>query len=183
MLFALTAVQWAQVAGPVFAFFAACGALGAVLQARRSFATTRLPQLNGYWINRNDGKVMLKIDNTGGGYGRVPSFCVVTGDHRVRGSIATLSPGEQIRLIAELPHQEPGTTVTGVLVCLDSDGRWHVWSWDGRHRAQSWREHRAAWRDPDEALQLMYRDRHGRNLTDAGWWLADTPTRGRAAQE
>jgi len=168
-IMALKTVEWAQVAGPVFAAVAALASWAAVRQSRRALDIAQLPQLNGYWLAQDDGSVVLKIDNTGSGNARLPSFSVVSAGTRAAGTVQTLSPGAHVRLATELPAQARDTAVTGVLFCLDWAGRWHVWSWDGRHEQARRRTRSPKLPGPDEALRRMYPQVAGRTLEEVSW--------------
>lgn len=159
VIFAKTA-DVVQVAAPVLAAVAASASWAAVWQSRKAFKTSLLPQLDGYWDNDSDASVRLEIHNTGGGVARDPYFYVIGEDRVAEGRIVKtgpLRPGQKQRLSTDLPRLDAGSEIVGVLCCLDWAGRWHVWSWDGRHKRLRDRLRRSPHElDVTKALRLMH---------------------------
>jgi predicted small integral membrane protein len=138
VVLALKTVEWTQVVATAFAAIAALASGAAVWQSRRALQDTLLPRLVGVWKDpaASGGRVRLEIANTGSGFAHAASFYVVSGSQYARGRITEtglMLPQEVVHIDAQLPAI--GTqTIIGVLFCEDLHGRWHVWSWAGKHR-------------------------------------------------
>jgi hypothetical protein len=165
---AFTTTQWAQIAAPGLTAVAACASWAAVIQSRKAFKASLTPRLDGHAAPDHDGGIVLEVHNTGAGFARAPYLIVARGDRKVVERVADgpLRPGKSARFHTQLPVEAESRAITGVMFCLDAADRWHVWSWDGRHR----RLRRWPWQaqprlDPAKALRLMYPQAEPAGLT------------------
>ena len=72
--------------GVILAAVAAVTGLVSVWQGRRSWRTSRLPELQAQRNRTSAGVVQLTIVNAGGGVAAGTSFLLVSGNHKVRGT-------------------------------------------------------------------------------------------------
>lgn len=168
---ALKTTEWAQVAAPVFAAFAAGASWAAVRQSHKAFATSQLPQLIGDWDNDAEDAPSLVIHNTGGGVAYDPYFYVLDGDSKVDGRIVKTGPllaGRGATVFTRFAKRPPGSSdpILGVLFCRDWQGHWHVWSWDGRHKLL---RHASPTILRADALHALYPETKDRAFTTVGW--------------
>lgn len=119
---------------------AACAALAATAAwrnaylSRRQWLASQAPILVGQIVA--GGQVELQITNVGAGLARQPRFCVIVGDEYVVGYAgpafgSILKSGEERRIRTELSTRTG--KATGVITCLDSADRIHVFSLKGDH--------------------------------------------------
>ena len=110
------------------------------------------PNLTGVLAEPGPGEVSLELANEGGETAAAVAYYLAGDDGQSSGEAGSIAPGGSIALPVQISvTRDP---VECVWTCLDSAGRQHVWSYDGRHQRLA----RDAASSPAEQFRLMYRD-------------------------